>query len=303
MIAAIVILYYPDPATVNMLLSSLANEVDAVFAIDNTPGSRVDAPLTLHGFPGICRYIPLGKNVGIAAAQNIGIDISIYDGYSHVLLLDQDSVLLPNMVQNILDTEQRLIQCNIKIGAMGPLVVDRRSGVRPAAARYHCFFVHIVWPEMSNVDVIATDNLLASGSLIRVDTLRTVGLMREDLFIEHVDTERAFRAGSMGYKHYCVCNASISHCLGENSTRILGKNIYLYDSLRYQYKLRNAVFLLRLRTMGWHWRFYTLARIPYHLIVYTIFSKKHVRTFRLLLVSIWNGMRGNLGEISQSSDS
>ncbi|MCL2659477.1 MAG: glycosyltransferase family 2 protein [Acidobacteriaceae bacterium] len=298
MIAAIVILYYPNPEIVNKLLSSLATEVNAVFAIDNTPGSNVDHLSKFQDFSGICRYVPLGKNIGIAAAQNIGIDMSIRDGYSHVLLLDQDSILFPNMVQKMFDAEQRLAKLNIKIGAIGPLVVDRRSGVRPAAARYHCFFVRTIRPVMLNVDTITTDNLLASGSLIRADTFVSVGQMREDLFIEHVDTEWAFRAGSMGYKHYCVCNASISHCLGERSKRVFGKDIYLYDSLRYQYKLRNAVFLLRLRTMGWHWRLYTITRIPYHLIVYTIFSKKPARTFRLLLVSIWNGMRGNLGEIS-----
>ena len=49
----------------------------------------------LEGFGKPVSYVPLGKNRGIAEAQNIGIDLSIKGEYSHVLLLDQDSALLP----------------------------------------------------------------------------------------------------------------------------------------------------------------------------------------------------------------
>ena len=97
MIAAIVVLYHPDQEAVERLLSSLIGQVNTVFAIDNTPGSTPTRLAFLDAFGEPVSYVPLGENRGIAEAQNIGIELSMKGGYSHVLLLDQDSTLSPGL--------------------------------------------------------------------------------------------------------------------------------------------------------------------------------------------------------------
>lgn len=297
MIAAIVVLYHPNQQATERLLSSLADQVDAVFAVDNTPRSSSSKSVFLEGFGKTVSYIPLGENKGIAAAQNIGIRLSIKGGFSHVLLLDQDSALAPGLVQKMLCAEQALLEKGERIAAICPQISDKRTGKRPAAVHYCGVFVRKVWNQGTSTEPIATDNLIASGSLLRTECLKSVGLMREDLFIEYVDTEWALRAGSMGYKSYCVPNAIMLHCLGDEAMQMFGKDIYLYSALRYQYKLRNAAYLLRLRTMGWNWRIYTAVRIPYQLVLFTLVSKRRCRVFFSLLRGIMAGLRGQLGEI------
>jgi rhamnosyltransferase len=123
--------------------------------------------------------------------------------------------------------------------------------------------------------------------------------MRSDLFIEHVDTEWSLRALSAGYRCYCVPNAVLMHSIGDSAVKLFGKNIYLYSDSRYYYKLRNEVYLARLKTMGKNWRAYILPAILYHFVIYVAFSKNRLAVFRLLVKAIGDGIRGSLGPLSE----
>jgi len=298
MIAAIIVLYHPEPQAIIRLLASLEGQVDSVLAIDNTPGSALPGSELFSGIGSHVTYLPLGSNKGIAEAQNIGIRMSMKNGYSHVLLLDQDSALAPEMTKILLDAERELLGTGKRIAALCPQIVDERTGKRPIAVYYNFGFVRKIWANESNNHPVSTHNFIASGSLLRIDALQNLGLMREDLFIEYVDTEWALRAFSAGYECYCVPKAVLLHNFGDATAKLFGKDIYLYSNLRYYYKLRNEVFIARLKTMGWRWRAYALLHIPYHFIVYSAFSKTPLTSSRLFMKAMWNGMLGRLGPVS-----
>lgn len=299
MIAAIVALYYPEDRAISRLLSSLTGQVSRVFAVDNTPGSASAPPPCIEEFSEFVSYIALGENRGIAAAQNAGIQLSVENGLSHVLLLDQDSFLLPDTAARLLESELLLLERGEQVAAVCPQVIDERTGKRPAAVQYRWCFVRKTWAKGTEQGPIPTDSLIASGSLLRTEVLRTVGPMREDLFIEYVDTEWVFRARSLGYRSFCVPSATIVHRVGEHTMRIMGKDIYLYNVLRYRYKLRNAAYLLRLNTMGWNWRSYAAFIIPYHLMLFSLLSLNRLEALRLLSKSIGDGLGGRLGPIAE----
>lgn len=299
MIAAIVVLYYPDQEAAERLLSSLIGQVNIVFAIDNTPGSTSIKPAFLEAFGELVFYVPLGENRGIAEAQNIGIEASIKGGYSHVLLLDQDSALSPGMVDKLLAAEKELLNKGKKVAAMTPQIMDERTGARPCAVRYRCLGVQKLFRDVSATEPVQTDNFIASGSLIRTSMLKILGTMRSDLFIEHVDTEWALRGHTAGYDSYCVPNALLIHNFGDDSIKLFGKAIFLYSDLRQYYKLRNEVYLVRFKEMGWRWRAYILTRIPYHFVLYSALSKNRRRASCLLLKAVWDGMMGRLGPLLQ----
>ncbi len=300
MISAIVVLFHPDSSTIQRLLSSLLGQVAATFAVDNTPGSSSIEPTFLEGFGEFVSYIPLGENRGIAEAQNIGIELSIKCGCSHVLLLDQDSAPCPGMVSTLLAAEEKLLSNGEKISGMSPQVIDARLGKRPCACLYRWFGARKIYRNLSATEPVGTDNFIASGSLIQTSTLQAVGAMRSDLFIDYVDTEWALRARTAGYKGYCVPNAVLMHSLGDGTAKVLGKNMHMHSDLRHYYQLRNEVYLMRLKTMGWQWRAYELSRIPYHFVLYSVLSANRVRAWRLLLLAIWDGMHGRLGPIAES---
>jgi rhamnosyltransferase len=182
---------------------------------------------------------------------------------------------------------------------LAPQIIDDRSGTRPCAYRYKFFGVRKVFRDLNATEPVQTDNLIASGSLIRTSTLQVLGAMRSDLFVDHVDTEWALRGRSAGYNSYSVPNAVLMHRLGDAVTKVFGKDIHLHTDIRHYYQLRNEVYLAHLKTMGWRWRAYISTRIPYHFVVYSAFSKNRFRASRLLLKAIWDGILGRLGPLSQ----
>jgi rhamnosyltransferase len=277
----------------------MAGQVDRVVAVDNTPGLPGISPAFWERFPYRISHIALGENKGIAEAQNVGIRQSIRDGCSHVLLLDQDSAPSPGLVSKLLAAEMKLLKAGKQVAAVGPQYVDEKTGTPSCAVRHGCLTVRRVNLDPRSDDPVETDNLIASGSLTRVDAFRSVGMMREDLFIDFVDTEWGLRARSKGYKSYCVPDAIMMHSTGDAAIRIFGKEVYVHSDVRRYYRLRNAVFLLRLRSMGWQWRSYISPRIPYYILLYVWLSERKLRNTGLMLKALRDGLSGRLGPLRE----
>lgn len=303
MVAAIVVLYYPNEGALEKLQSSLIGQVDHIFMIDNTPALCIPKPAFIKEW---VTYIPLRTNKGIAEAQNIGIELSRKAGYSHVLLLDQDSSASPGMVRKMLAAEQALLERGERLAAITPQIIDERTGAFPVAVRYRALGVlsaKKVYRDCAESRPEQTDNFISSGSLIRMDALEKLGMMRSDLFIDYVDTEWALRAHVAGFRSFCVPNATLRHSVGNAAEKVLGSYFYLYNVVRYCYRIRNSVYLLRLSSMGWRWRAYYVLRMPYILFLYSLFSPNRLGTFCLLLKSARDGWRGKLGPLAIQADS
>ncbi|MGA2539021.1 MAG: glycosyltransferase, partial [Terracidiphilus sp.] len=115
-VAAIVVLYHPDLVLLERLLKSAAQQVDHILVVDNTPNPTSDLSRFLKHFGAQATYEPLGDNMGIATAQNVGIS-KLQGGFSHVLLLDQDSDPHPDMVKELMDGERGLIESGKRVAA------------------------------------------------------------------------------------------------------------------------------------------------------------------------------------------
>ena len=299
MIGAVIVLYHPDLTLLERLLTSLAGQVDRVVAVDNTPGSSAAIPTFLETLPYPISYLPLGDNKGIGEAQNIGIRANISQGCSHVLLLDQDSALPRGIVDKLTAAERELLKAGKKVAAVGPQYIDEKTGI-PSFAVHFCNTTvrKIPLDSLSSVPV-ETDILIASGSIISSAALYAIGMMRDDLFIDFVDTEWALRARSKDYQCYCVPNAIMRHNIGNAAIKVFGKNVYLHSDLRRYYRLRNAVYLLRLSSMGWQWRSYILRWIPYYLFLNLFTAERKLSNAHLLLNALWHGLLGKLGPAEQ----
>ena len=294
-IVAVVVLFYPKLLLLERLLASLVGQVDCAVAVDNTPGSSTVLPRFFERFPFGVSHVRLGENGGIAEAQNVGIREGVRRGCTHVLLLDQDSVLAPGMVSKLLFAESGLLKAGEKVAAVGPRYLDEKTGTPSCAISRGWLVVHKFRLDPSLDEPVETDNLIASGSLIRSTVLEFIGLMRSDLFIDFVDTEWGLRARDRGYKSYCVPSAVMTHSTGDAATTVFGKEVYVHSDLRGYYKLRNAVYLLRLPSMGLRWRGYTIRWIPYFFLQRLWVSKGKVRSARFLLSAVWDGLHGELG--------
>src|SRR5712671_6312085 len=104
--AAIVVTYRPDAAALEGL-RALSGQVEHIVVADN--GSGKESAAFFEGLVGLGAVVlRLGRNLGVGAAHNAGIERARTFGASHVLLLDQDSVPAPDMVGALLEAEARL---------------------------------------------------------------------------------------------------------------------------------------------------------------------------------------------------
>jgi rhamnosyltransferase len=298
-VAAIVVLYHPDYRLLERLLCSVVDQVNRILVIDNTPNPDSEISRLLKNFEERVSYFPLGDNMGIATAQNIGIRASVSEGYSHVLLLDQDSALPPKMVERLLAGEAALLSGGKEVAAVGPQFIDEKSGRPSPAIRHHYFRIQKLYLDPNSSEPFETDHLIASGSIMRTSVLQRIGPMRDDLFIDWVDIEWCMRARSMGYKSYYIPSVVMKHSVGDSVVTISGRDLHLHNDIRNYYMLRNAIYLFRLKSMGWRWKINFAPRVPCYLVLYPFLSNSKLKNSKIILRAIWDGILGRLGRLAE----
>ncbi|MGC1869511.1 MAG: glycosyltransferase family 2 protein [Acidobacteriaceae bacterium] len=298
MVAAVVVLYNPEIRLLDRLLRSVIGQVERIFVIDNTSDSTVDFGSFFHQYTERISYLALGENKGVATAQNIGIRESIKAGCSHVLFLDQDSSLPPDMVKQLLDAEVELVNAGKRIAAVGPLFVDEKTGRSSRATRHDSVLIHRILLDRNSRVPVETDYLIASGSLIRCEVLADIGMMRDELFIDWVDVEWGLRAKRHGYRCYVVPTATMTHSIGDKIGTLWGFKIRLHSDVRHYYMVRNAAYLIRSKTMGWQRRIITACKLPINICLFSWFSVQKIKSFKLLLRALLDGMGSRTGQLA-----
>jgi rhamnosyltransferase len=296
LVGAVVVLFHPDFGQLRQLHDCLLSQVDILWFVDNTPGSGGDEFLPQPGQPAWnVRYRGLGENVGIAAAQNLGIREAVACGCDHVLLLDQDSLLPIDTVRKLLEAERILLDGKVKVAAVGPLFVDHKTGL-PGKSHHHRWFrLHKRFVDQKAQVPEETDWLIASGSLVRSCVFTQVGPMREELFIDAVDMEWGLRARSLGFKSFIVPSAQISHSVGDSFFRLMGVSVILHSDVRNYYISRNWVYLLRLRSMGARWRSGALLHLAKFILVHAWIARRRGIRAMIFGKGVLDGLLGTMG--------
>ncbi|HEY1904098.1 MAG TPA: rhamnosyltransferase [Terracidiphilus sp.] len=296
-ISAIVVLYHPDNRLLERLLNSTADQVDHIVLVDNTPNPDDKLSSLVQRYEPRVTYVPLGHNMGIATAQNAGIQKALSRGYSHVLLLDQDSYLHQDMVKELAYAERKLLESGIKVAAVGPNFIDEKTGTASKAIRHGWMHVQRIPIDGTDTRPVEADYLIASGSLIRLSMLAELGAMRDELFIDWVDIEWGLRARRAGSKCYIIPSAVMTHSIGDNFVQFFAKDINLHNNTRNYYIVRNATYLLSMKSMGWRWRTITLLKIPLYVWFYSWHSSNRWSSLVLLCKAFSDGVQRRVGPL------
>ncbi|MEX3894831.1 glycosyltransferase family 2 protein [Paraburkholderia sp. BR10954] len=293
-VAAIVVSYQPDLARLGELLKSVASQTDSVAVVDNGSGEDVAGFVAGLGDSRI-HVLSQGKNLGIAAAHNVGVHWAREHGAKYVLLMDQDSVPEPRMVAALKLAHEDLVAGGNSVAAIGPRFRDPQTGhLAP-----HVRFGRIRFAPVAckpGQPVVRTDLLISSGSLISIDVLDAVGGMDEELFIDQVDTEWVLRARAKGYQVWGHCEASMSHSLGEERRRVwLGRwrEIPLHKPFRYYYMFRNSVLLQRRNYPCWAWRRVDAVRLLQMFVFMVMFHPQRFKALQSMLRGLWDGVQAH----------
>ena len=222
-IAAIIVTFNCENKILKCV-KSICNSVDKIFIIDNA--SKTPTIRTLKKIQKIyyCIEIIYNKtNIGLGKAQNIGIKLAIEQGFSWVLLMDHDSYFNKKGIDYL---KQYYISLpknrKSKIAIIAPKVFDINLNTYYSNLKKwkKLFFKRIKCKSKTSIkDVLFC---ISSGSLIKLDAIKKIGLLKEDFFIDFIDVEFCLRAISNQYCIDIVCNSILFHELGKRKSFNIG---------------------------------------------------------------------------------
>jgi len=242
------------------------------------------------------KVIPFGENLGIARAQNEGIQAARQNGADYVILFDQDSAPASDMVAQLLAAAKRQAAQGIKVAGVGPNYLDSRQGNPPPFIKVSGLRVHRQLCTSPDA-VVEVDYLIASGCLIPMCTIDEVGGMRDDFFIDYVDIEWGLRAKTKGFQSFGACGAIMAHDLGDEPIEFLGKRYPLHSPLRHYYHFRNAVWMYRQGWLPINWRLADGWRLLLKFGFYTLFAKHRLQHLKMMAKGVMHGMVGRMGRL------
>jgi len=202
------------------------------------------------------------------------------------------------MVRQLLSAEQALLDSGVKVGAVGPSFIDEKNGSASRVIRHGWFRVDRLAVDQSAKEPVEADYLISSGSLIRASILSEIGPMRDELFIDWVDIEWGLRARCAGNRSFVVPDAVMEHSIGDAFVHMIGKDVNLHNDIRNYYIVRNATYLLGLKTMGWKWRTVTIPKVPGYVLFYSWHSCNRWNSLKLLCKAVSDGVRGRVGRLA-----
>lgn len=237
-IGIIVTLFHPTEDQLSKI-KTIADHYQCV-VVDNTPAAKIPKDTMGHA-----HYIRLGKNMGIAKAQNEGYKWFLKNqNIQYFILLDQDSNIDSNYPTRMI-LEYRSIGIP-NLAALGPTVIRHGTDEIYRSAFHKEEFL----PE----GIILKDEIIASGCCITRNAICQIGLNDESLFIDFVDCEWCFRAKSKGWICAITPNIKMSHQVG-NSQKHIGRHIIIISApFRYYYQYRNLIILNTRSYIPWKFK-------------------------------------------------
>jgi len=230
-------------------LEAVLPQVEQVVIVDNGSPSTSVAMLErlARQHEGKITLILNPDNVGLAAAQNQGILEALLHEAQFILLLDDDTNIAPNMVQQ----QVAAYEANPipeRIGLVAPYYEDVNIAEPPRylSTRGPFWKRRRFEPGQTQMDDVLL--AFASGSLIPAEVIQAIGLMREDLFVHFVDTEFNLRMRQKQYKLLVVRSAVMKHRLGNRTEHtFLGRRVTTTNhgpDARY-YQCRNRILVAK----------------------------------------------------------
>ncbi len=230
---AAVIITYNCYTSIERTILAVADQVGKVIIVDNGSG-----PETLNAIRSAidrnqlqsCELLPQGRNLGIGAALNVGVRSALAVGAQYVLTLDDDTEVFPGTVAELIrcfmdhEAEDVGIVWGHWIDEVNSLQISRKEGDAPRRV----------------------ERIPSSGCMIRRETFESVGMFREDYFLDHTDYEYCARIIGAGWQLLTCPAAPVFHRSGGKVLRkFFGRTVVVnnYPAERLFLFCRNGIVL------------------------------------------------------------
>jgi GT2 family glycosyltransferase len=240
--------------------------------VDN--GSRDGSPENLRqAFPQI-RVIENGRNLGFASGSNVGMQQALDQGRDYVLLVNNDTIVNPDLLVELLAESKRSPQA----GMVSPKIyyADQPDRIWWAGGTFSLWQGvprHIGWKERERGQYETARTIdWATGCVVLIScaALRQTGLFDERIFANAEDLDLSLRMRSVGWHVRYAPAARLWHKEGFATRKNAGEHV------RYFTSTRNILWVMHKHARSFQW----LTFCPYFLVRYV---------FGLLLKSLWRG--------------
>jgi rhamnosyltransferase len=277
-VVAIVVTYNSDIFRLGKILRVLSLQCTVV-VIDNSTRDysifQVQNTCVQNGVT----LISMGGNFGIAHAQNVGIAWARERNASDILLMDDDSIPPPSLVEDLI--------LERKASPIQPVVISARTidtngkdiSNRPAGA---------------TLGLTACSELTSSGTLIPVLLFDRVGLFDANLFIDCVDFEWGWRALAHGIPLVLCDRVSIEHSLGEGARF----GLKIPNPIRHYYQYRNVLRMIVGSRAPLRWRLSQFIKLPVKMVLITILADGRMDRIRYMIWGLFDFISGRTGRFN-----
>lgn len=259
-IGIVTVLYNSEPV-LEEFFQTLGEQTEKDFTLYLVDNASKDKSLELSrrlaataDFP--CVFFAEKENWGVAKGNNIGIEAALADGCEYVLLSNNDIVLRPDTIENLLRGMKEM-DADMAV----PKIYYHDSGlIWCAGGRYRWLMgdtQHIGEKEEDNGQYDSpcfTEYSPTCFMLIKSDTFRKIGMMDEKYFVYFDDTDFVYRAVKKNGKKLAYIPSStldhkVSSCTGfesEFSRYMNSRNVVYFARKNFSFPHKLITILTRL---------------------------------------------------------
>lgn len=299
-IAAVIVTYFPD-GNLPLLISDLRSQVGLIVVIDNGSDDNAYIQELESLNQQNIKLVPLGENLGIAKALNLGAAIAEEQGFQYLLTLDQDSRLPNNYIEQMLRLLEILESENPRIGFVAPNFLDINSHTEARFSIISRWWVRTCTCNEHSGHML-THFAITSGTIYPIGVFKEIGGFREDYFIDHVDSEFCLRLATKGYGMFVNCDVRLQHAIGYRQVhKFMGLTIKPnnHRALRRYYIARNGLYTaLQYFSFSPAYLWLTFLRLVHETLSIVLFEENKGGKLRMLANGMRDGIRGKLGPYS-----
>jgi len=241
------------------------------------------------------------QNLGFAGGNNLGIQKALEQNFSHIMLLNNDTVVSPDFLDQMI----LLFNHNPQLGVVQPLIywMKDRNQIWSAGGKWNAFLGRAITlleqKKSKNLESGFQKLDWATGCcmLLKRETILKAGLLNEQYFTYFEDVDWSLRIRKEGFEIALAPQAIIYHEAGASSKKkhsegILSPRVFYYN-------VRNQFFLIRttLRPIQ------KPIAIGYHLIRFGFWMGYFLIRGRFKkLKSVAKGIRDGISEPIQSPE-
>lgn len=283
----------------------LPRQIDALFAqsrplqeiivVDNASTDGTSAMLK-ERYPQVT-VLRLEQNTGASGGSAAGLKYAaLKKKHDWIWNFDGDSVPAESALQIMLSSRAEIAEESM-VGMLAPLPVHEETGV---------YYPPLLWrdglikPPKEVLDQLVwfADVAVASGCLVRRDVVETVGLPREDFFMDYFDFEYCLRIRRHGYRIAVVNGCHFLHELGDTLVRRFGSYSHIWakhSPWREYYMARNLIYIVFWLYPTPKTKRFIVLQLMRRAATNLLFGTERVATFRKMFQGVIDGRRGRLG--------